>query len=138
MTYWLNVCDTQAPVLAIVEHTNFMNKSHYNNEHLLYLGNYLPMDHRYFSMTPQALLKEFNTYLQKIRPQYDKHILGIKKFTAPFAQPIIPVNYSKKVPPFETPLQNVYLANIQQVYPWDRGTNYAVELGEKIAGLITK
>lgn len=138
MTYWLNVCDTHAPVLAIVEHTNFMNKSHYNNDHLLYLGNYLPMDHRYFSMTPQALLKEFNPYLQKIHPQYNKHILGIKKFTAPFAQPIIPVNYSKKVPPFETPLQNVYLANMQQVYPWDRGTNYAVELGEKIAKLVTE
>jgi hypothetical protein len=36
----------------------------------------------------------------------------------------------------KTPLENVYLANIEQVYPWDRGTNYAVELGEKIADYI--
>jgi len=34
-------------------------------------------------------------------------------------------------------IRNVLLANIQQVYPWDRGTNYAIELGEKIAGIAT-
>lgn len=131
-TYWLNVCDTKAPVLAIVEHTNFMDKSHYDNEHLIYLGNYLPKEHKYFSLTAEELLEEFDTYLQKINPDYKDSLIGVKKFSVPFAQPIIPVNYSKDIPPFDTPLKNVYLANMQQVYPWDRGTNYAVELGQKI------
>jgi hypothetical protein len=63
-------------------------------------------------------------------------MIDYQLFKVPFAQPIIPVNYSKIIPPLETPLKNVYLANIQQVYPWDRGTNYAVELGEKVASLI--
>ena len=35
-----------------------------------------------------------------------------------------------------TPVKGVFLANIQQVYPHDRGTNYAVELGEKVAELV--
>lgn len=137
-SYWLNVCDENAPVLAIVEHTNFMDKKHYNNEHIVYLGNYLPREHKNFSLTAQQLLKEFDPYLQKINPEYKSSLIGIKKFSTPFAQPIIPINYSKMIPPFETPLKNVYLANMQQVYPWDRGTNYAVELGEKAATLITK
>jgi len=137
-TYWLNVCDTTAPVLAVVEHTNFMDRKHYNNEHLVYLGNYLPMDHKYFSMTGEELLKEFTPFLQTLNPDFEKNIIGMKKFAVPFAQPIIPVNYSTKIPPFQTPLKNVYLANMQQVYPWDRGTNYAVELGEKIAKLVTE
>src|SRR5258706_937298 len=135
-TYWLSVCDKNAPVLAIVEHTNFMDKKHYNNEHLEYLGNYLPKEHEYFSLTKEELLKEFDPYLKKISPTYDKSIIGIQKFSVPFAQPIIPINYSKMIPPFETPLKNVYLANMQQVYPWDRGTNYAVELGEKITEIV--
>lgn len=136
-TYWLNVCDEKAPVLAIVEHTNFMDKKYYNNEHIVYLGNYLPKEHRYFSLTPEELLKEFDPYLQKINPNYKNNLIGIKKFSTPFAQPIIPINYSKMIPPFETPLKNVYLANMQQVYPWDRGTNYAVALGEKVADIIS-
>lgn len=132
-TYWLNVCDTKAPVLAIVEHTNFMNKKHYNNEHLVYLGNYLPKDHKYFSMSAEELMKTFDPYLKKINPTYKDTLIGAAKFSVPFAQPIIPVNYSKDIPSFDTPLPHVYLANMQQVYPWDRGTNYAVELGQKIA-----
>jgi len=136
-TYWLNICNTKAPVLAIVEHTNFMDKKYYNNEHLVYLGNYLPRDHRYFRMDAKKLLQEFDPFLKKINPEYQTYLIGTDMFTVPFAQPIIPVNYSKMIPPFETPLENVYLANMQQVYPWDRGTNYAVELGQKIAKIIS-
>lgn len=136
-TYWLNVCDKKSPILAIVEHTNFMNKKNYNNEHLLYIGNYLETSDKRFSMTKEELLKLYDPYLKKINPNYKKNIINYSKFSAPFAQPIIPKNYSKKLPPFKTPLKNVYLANIQQVYPWDRGTNYAVELGKKVADMIT-
>lgn len=122
--------------MAIVEHTNFMDKKNYNNEHLVYLGNYLPHDHRYFKMPKEEILKEFDKFLKSIKPDYKKNLIDYEVFKAPFAQPIIPVNYSKLIPPIKTPLQNVYLANIQQVYPWDRGTNYAVELGQKVAKLI--
>lgn len=137
-TYWLSVCDKNSPIMAIVEHTNFMNKKNYNNEHLIYLGNYLPVDHKYFKMEKEEILKEYDSLLKKINPNYKETIIGVEAFKVPFAQPIIPINYSKMIPTFETPLNNVYLANIQQVYPWDRGTNYAVELGEKISEFISK
>lgn len=135
-TYWLSVCDTQSKVLAIVEHTNFMDKAHYNNEHLVYLGNYLPASHPYFSLSPEALLKEYHPFLEKLHPGYKQSLIGLDLFKTPFAQPIIPTNYSKHIPSIETPLKHVFLANMQQVYPWDRGTNYAVELGEKTAKMI--
>lgn len=135
-TYWLSICDTKAPILAIVEHTNFMESAHYNNEHLVYLGHYIPIDHPYFKMDEKKLLQTFDPFLKKINPNYEKNLIGLKKFAVPFAQPIIPTNYSKMIPPMTTPLKNIYLANMQQVYPWDRGTTYAVELGEKIAKYI--
>lgn len=135
-TYWLNMCDLNSPILAIVEHTNFMDKKNYNKEHVVYIGNYNPITDQKFSMNEKELLSLYHPYLSKINPDYKKSIIGMKVFKAPFAQPIIPINYSKKIPPFTTPLKNIFLANIQQVYPWDRGTNYAVELGEKIASLI--
>ncbi len=136
-TYWLSMCDTKSPILAIVEHTNFMDSKHYNNEHVVYLGNYLPPDDPRFKMSAEQLLKLYDPWLRKINPSYQLSIINSQLFHAPFAQPIIPPNYSKNIPPFETPLKNVYLANIEQVYPWDRGTNYAVELGEKVSKLIS-
>src|SRR3989344_3500071 len=137
-TYWLNMCDANSPILAIVEHTNFMDKKHYNNEHLLYLGNYLePSDPR-FKMSEKELLELSDPWLKKIKPDYRSQIIDYDLSRAPFAQPIIPVNYSKLIPSFTTPLKNVLLANIEQVYPWDRGTNYAVEIGKKITDMISK
>ncbi|OGH10832.1 MAG: hypothetical protein A3B38_03990 [Candidatus Levybacteria bacterium RIFCSPLOWO2_01_FULL_36_13] len=137
-TYWLSVCDKSSPVMAIVEHTNFMDKKNYHNEHLLYLGNYKEQTSEYFSFSKEEMLARFDDYLRKINPEYKKNIIGMELFKAPFAQPIIPTNYSKILPSFKTPLNGVYLANIEQVYPWDRGTNYAVELGQKVADIVLK
>ena len=136
-TYWLSVCDTTSPVMAIVEHTNFMDKVHYNNEHLLYLGNYLTPDSEKFQMDSEQQLKLFDPFLKKITPDYHKNIIGYHLFKAPFAQPVIPTNYSKMIPEMTTPFKNIFLANIDQVYPWDRGTSNAVWLGKKVAELVT-
>lgn len=132
-TYWVSVCDPKSPIMAIVEHTNFMDRENYDNEYILYLGNYLEPDSKRFDMNKEEVLKLFDPFLKKLNPNYRSSIVGYELFKAPFAQPIIPTNYSKMIPPMDTPLKNIYLANIEQVYPWDRGTNYAVELGEKIA-----
>ncbi len=136
-SYWLSVCDNKSPVMAIVDHSNFMDIKNYNNEHLVYLGNYFPSDHKYFQMKKEDILKEYDSYIKKLNPDYKNDLIDFEAFKVPFAQPIIPVNYSKMIPPLETPLANVYLANMQQVYPWDRGTNYAVELGKKVAKFIS-
>lgn len=137
-SYWLNMCDLKSPILAIVEHTNFMDKKNYNNEYLVYLGNYMETTDKRYRMSKEELLKLYDPWLKKINPNFQLSILNSQLFHAPFAQPIIPPHYSKKIPSFKTPLKNVYLANIQQVYPWDRGTNYAVELGKKAAEKINK
>ena len=136
-TYWLNVNAKHFPFLAVVEHTNFMDKKYYNNEHLLYVGNYLPHDHTFYKKEAIDLYREFYPFLKTINPKFDKSwVNNINLFKAPFAQPIIPLNYSERIPPFETPIKGLYLCNIQQVYPWDRGTNYAVENGEAVARLV--
>jgi len=136
-TYWLNMCDKNSSILAVVEHTNYMDRKNYNNEHIVYLGNYLEIADKKYSMSSHQLLDLYDPWLKKINPDYKKSLINYRLFRAPFAQPIIPLRYSKKVPGFKTPLKKVYLANIQQVYPWDRGTNYAVELGRKVTDIIS-
>jgi len=135
-TYWLNICDTKSPLTGIVEHTNFIDKKYYNNEHLVYLLNYFHPNHPFLQKDKNELLKIYDPFLRRINSQYETGIIDFRLFSDKFAQPIIPTNYSKIIPPLKTPLPNVYLANMQQVYPWDRGTNYAVELGEKVADVI--
>lgn len=136
-TYWLSICEQNAPIMVIVEHTNLMDKKHYNNEHLIYIGNYATT-HDKLGWSKEKLFTFYQPFLERINPDFKKNLINYELFKAPFAQPIVPINYSKLVPPYITPLPHVFLANIEQVYPWDRATNYAVELGEKIAKIVTR
>ena len=54
----------------------------------------------------------------------------------PAAQPIVTVGYADRIPPLRTPARGLFLANTTQVYPEDRGTNYAVRLGEQAAWTV--
>ena len=49
-----------------------------------------------------------------------------------------PVGYAEMIPSIRTPLPGLYFASMSQVYPWDRGTNYAVEIGRDVAKIITE
>lgn len=135
-TYWLNVTDRTFPFLAVVAHTNFMDKKHYGGRHITYIGNYLPDRHPNLAMTKEQLLKKFLPYLKRLTPHLPFVICHLSLFNAPFAQPVHQLRYSQKIPSIQTPIQNVYLANMDSIVPWDRGTNYAVELGINAANII--
>lgn len=134
-TYWLNITDKTFPFLVLVEHTNFMDPKYYGGQYILYIGNYLPSDHPYLKKSVEELIEEFDPYLKKINPNYKLQTTNYNLFIGPYAQPVVTTDYLKLIPSFKTPLKNIYLANLDMVYPWDRGTNYAVELGEKVSGL---
>jgi hypothetical protein len=48
----------------------------------------------------------------------------------------VTVGYRERIPPLETGAPGLFLANTTQVYPEDRGTNYAVRLGEQAARVV--
>ncbi|MDP3955530.1 MAG: NAD(P)/FAD-dependent oxidoreductase [bacterium] len=133
-TYWLNITQKGFPFVAVVEHTNFIEKKHYGGDHLLYVGGYYPQNHRYFKLSKEEILQEFLPFLQKINPKFKPSTINNQQLTISLsAQPVMFAGYQKIIPSRQTSIPNVLLANIQQVYPWDRQTNYAIELGEKIA-----
>lgn len=138
--YWINIPKREGfPFLAFVEHTNYVDKAHYGGDTLVYCGDYLPPDHEYFDMDADALLERFIPGIQRINPAFDRSwIRKIWKFSEAYAQPVPFVNHSKNIPPIQTPIANLYMANMSQVYPWDRGTNFAVEIGRRAASIVVE
>lgn len=135
-TYWLNINETNFPFVAVVEHTNFIDKKYYSGNTILYVGGYYPQDHSYFSMTKKEILTEFSPYLKKINPTYHLSPITYHIFKNPYAQPIVPLNYSQNIPSFKTSLPGLYWVSLHHVYPQDRGINYAILLGKKVANEI--
>lgn len=133
-TYWLNVSAPQIPIMAIVQHTNFMDKKFYGGHHIAYLGWYLKREDEKLKMNNEELIKSVMPYLKTINSSFS--ILNSFKFIGPFAQPIFDRDFVKNKPDFKTPLKNFHIANLDMTYPYDRGTNYAVKLGKQVAEMI--
>ena len=132
-SYWMNVNDPGFPFMALVEHTNYLSPGDYGGRHLVYLGNYRPMDDPLLRMRLAAVLDQFAPHLARINPAFSREwVTDAWAFAAPFAQPIVTVDYRDHIPPFATPLRGLWVASMFQVYPHDRGQNYSIDLAERL------
>lgn len=133
--YWINIPAGEGlPFMGLVEHTNYVSPAHYGGDRLVYCGDYLPPEHPYFSYTKQQLLETYLPGLTRINPDFRTDwVRASWKFTEIYAQPIPTLNHSQHIPPLKTPIPGLWMANMSQVYPWDRGSNYAVEIGRRVA-----
>ncbi len=136
--YWYNIPKSAGfPFLALVEHTNFIPARYFGGEHLVYCGDYLETDHEYFRLSQDELVERFLPALQRINANFSPDWVNKTwLFRTPYAQPVPLVNHSRNIPPIQTPLPGVFFASMSQVYPWDRGTNFAVEIGRRAARLM--
>ena len=132
-SYWINICDRDYPFTGVFEHTNFRPPSEYAGRHLLYLGSYRPMDDPLFIMSKEEVMAAYFPALKRIIPAFDASLVTASwMFQAPFAQPIVTTDYKEHIPPLHTPLAGLWVANMFQVYPHDRGQNYSLALAERL------
>ncbi len=138
--YWHNLPkEAGFPFLALVEHTNYVSSDHFGGDHIIYCGDYLQPDHEYFDLSKEELLERFLPSFTRFNPDFDPS--WVKEswlFSSKYAQPVPPINQSKNIPALRTPVPGLYFASMSQVYPWDRGTNFAVEIGRKVARMVTE
>lgn len=134
--YWLNISDADTPFIAVVEHTNFIEKERYGGHHIVYLSNYLTPNHPWFSLEDEELDELYLPHLSKFNPDFNRDwIVDRWVFKGPNAQPVIRRNYRDDLPDHRTPVRGLYLANMQQIYPEDRGQNYSIRMGEQVAAM---
>jgi len=133
--YWFNIPKSAGyPFLALVEHTNFVSPEHFGGEHIVYCGDYLPPEHEYFALSQEELLQRFLPAIQRFNPRFKADWINKTwLFRTAYAQPVPLVEHSRNIPAIRTPLRGLYFASMSQVYPWDRGTNFAVEIGRRAA-----
>lgn len=135
--YWLNIADRSIPFVATIEQTNFLSPDVYHGKRIVYVSNYLDSTSPYFKMNRDEILQAYLPHLKKLNPAFSPDwIEEYWHFKEAAAQPVFPLNYSKLLPDYRTPIRHLYLGNTTQIYPEDRGTNYSVRLGQLIARLI--
>lgn len=137
--YWVNVNEPDAPFLVFINHTRLVGRELFGGRNVYYLGAYVPVDEARFRMSDDELSRLWLKYLPKLYPQFDPARIGEQHiFRFPAAQHVVDTRYEGKIPDYQTPLPGVYLANFSQIFPEDRGTNFAVREGEKVAALVRR
>jgi protoporphyrinogen oxidase len=133
--YWYNLPKSAGfPFLALVEHTNFVPAEHFGGENILYCGDYLNTDHEHFQLSPSELQEKFMSVLPRFNSQFKPDWVNKTwLFRTPYAQPVPLLDHSQNIPSTQTPIPGLFFASMSQVYPWDRGTNFAVEIGRRVA-----
>ncbi|HSD98652.1 MAG TPA: FAD-dependent oxidoreductase [Patescibacteria group bacterium] len=132
--YWLNICEKNAPVLVIVEHTNMVGTKQYGGRSLLYLANYIHRSEKRFQKTDKEILDDYISYLPVINKKFKRS--WIKKAyvnRVPRAQTIFSLHANSKKPPVKLSVPNIFMVNIDQMYPHDRNLNQGIQLGKKAA-----
>jgi protoporphyrinogen oxidase len=132
--YWINVCDPDLPFIGVVEQTNFVDPERYGGRRFIYVANYVEPGDPLLDLDLDGLLAAYEPGLRRLNPEFSRDwVRQGWRFAEPAAQPIVTAGYRRRMPPLATPVPGLVLANTTQVYPEDRGTNYAVRLGDQAA-----
>ena len=132
-TYWLNVNDPTFPFVGVIEHTNFQRPENYGGDHIVYLSKYLPHTHQLYSMSADELLDFSLPFLKTMFPAFERGwIKAHHTWRARWAQPVVERNYTRLIPSASGPLEGLHICSMAQIYPEDRGTNYAIREGRRL------
>lgn len=136
-TYWLNVNDPTFPFVGVIEHTNFERAETYGGNHIVYLSKYLPHTDPLYALNADQLLEYALPYLSKMFPRFRRDwIRQHHLWRERWSQPVVERHYSKLIPGQVGPAKGFYVCSMAQIYPEDRGTNYAIREGRKIGRSI--
>jgi len=137
--YWINVNDLSFPFVGVIEHTNFVPSSSYSGSNIVYLSKYLLRESEMYCFNDEALLKFALPHIQRMFPEFKES--WVKKYhvwRAEYAQPIVVKGFRHLVPKKETPISGFYISTMAQIYPEDRGVNYAIRDGRNIAKYVER
>jgi protoporphyrinogen oxidase len=137
--YWTNIADASLPFVGIVEHTNLVSPDRYDGRRFVYVANYVEQDSPLLALDAHALLAAYLDGLRKVNPAFDPSwVLASWRHVEHAGQPVVTVGYQDRIPSFDTGVPGLLLANTTQIYPEDRGTNYAVREGEQVVAFFAR
>ncbi len=135
--YWLTMTDPDCPFVLAVEQTNLRPASEYGGLHPVYFSNYVDPNDPIIDEDEETVLARYERWIRRINPTFDRSwIRGRWLFKDRAGQPIVHARYHETIPPHQTPLRGLYLANTTQIYPEDRGQNYSIRMGRRVARLL--
>jgi len=132
--FWVNISEPDMAIPGIIE---FSNLRELGGDTIVYVPYYMPNDYPKFSWPDDDLLEEAFGYLQRINPELrTEDIIAAYVARLRYAQPVCEPGFAAMIPPVQTPIVGLQIADTCFYYPEDRGISQSVRFGKEMAGRL--
>jgi protoporphyrinogen oxidase len=132
--FWVNISEPDMAIPGIIE---FSNLRELGGDTIVYVPYYMPNDYPKFSWPDDDLLEEAFGYLQRINPELrTEDIIAAYVARLRYAQPVCEPGFAAMIPPVQTPIVGLQIADTCFYYPEDRGISESVRFGKEMAGRL--
>jgi protoporphyrinogen oxidase len=132
--FWININDGRMDVPGMIE---FSNLRDVGPDHVVYVPYYLPQDHPVFAETDDYFIERTRRYMQQINPiLHDDDFLAAHVGRLRYAQPVCAPGFAHALPPVQSCITGLQIADTSSYYPEDRGISESVRLGKSMAEAV--
>jgi protoporphyrinogen oxidase len=147
--FWVNVSEPDIEIPGVIEFSNLRpvgrstagstagstaSGTTTGTDTIMYVPYYMPTTNPKFSWPDDQLIDEAFACLQRINPALTRtDILATKVARLRYGQPICEPGFAARIPPIQTPIAGLQIADTCFYYPEDRGIAESVRLGSEMA-----
>jgi len=130
--FWVNLVDPGLPIPGIIEFSNLRPIA--GGETIVYLPYYMPTTNPLWQRPDADFLAEAMASLARVNPAIGAaDLIASTVGRLRHAQPLCPPGFAAKIPPVQTPVAGLQIADTSFYYPEDRGIAESARLGQAMA-----
>jgi protoporphyrinogen oxidase len=131
--FWVNISDPRFAIPGIVEFSHLRPV----NGTVVYVPYYMPPRNPKFARSDSEFIAESLRFLKLLNPQLtDDDVTSTHVGRLRHAQPVCPPGFAAMLPPIETGIRGLQIADTCFYYPEDRGISESVRIGKIMADRV--
>lgn len=131
--FWVNVNEPDIDIPGIIEFSNLRPV----DGHVVYVPFYMPDTHPKWPREDAAFVAESLACLMRINPALTQEdVIASHVGRLRHAQPVCPPDFARRLPPVQTPIAGLQIADTCFYYPEDRGLSESIAFGRAMASAL--
>ncbi|NTA39803.1 NAD(P)/FAD-dependent oxidoreductase [Agrobacterium salinitolerans] len=131
--FWINIVDDTIEIPGVIEFSNLRPV----DETVVYVPYYMPVTQPKWQWSDQQFIDEAFGYIRKVNPQIAADdLIDAKVGRLKYAQPVCEPHFLEKLPPIQTPIAGLQIADTCYYYPEDRGVAESLRYGRNMAEAV--
>jgi len=133
--FWINIVDDNIEIPGVIEFSNLRPV----DDIVVYVPYYMPTTQPKWQWSDEQFIEEAFGYIRKVNPAINKEdLVDAKVGRLKYAQPVCEPDFLDRLPPIQTSIAGLQIADTCYYYPEDRGISESVRYGRDMAEVVAQ